>query len=189
MSAATLAPSEIQRQIVEGDGATPVLLDVRSPAEYETAHIPGSHNLPLDRLDEAADRVAASPRDVVVLCQSGPRSEQAQRALVAAGARDVRVLDGGLRAWQQAGGEVVRGRPKWALERQVRLVAGILVLIGVVGGVLVADPLTYLAGFVGAGLTFAALTDTCLMGNLLSRLPYNRGPGADVDAVREALTA
>lgn len=189
MDVTALAPAEVHQRIADGNGQAPVLLDVRSPAEYETAHIPGSHNLPLDRLDEVADQVATAPRDIVVLCQSGPRSEQAQRTLAAAGARTVHVLDGGLQAWERDIGEVRRGRQRWALERQVRLVAGALVLSGVAGSALVDDRLKYLAGAVGGGLTFAALSNTCMMGNLLSRLPFNRGAGADVEAVCEAVTA
>jgi rhodanese-related sulfurtransferase len=186
MSAATLAPTDVNRELAEAGGQAPALLDVRSPAEFETVHIPGSHNVPLDDLDDAAERLTDTARDVVVVCQSGQRSQQAQRKLLAAGATNVHVLDGGLQAWEQADGDVVRGKEKWALERQVRLVAGSLVLLGVIGA-LVHPAAILLSAFVGAGLVFAALTNTCGMAHLLARLPYNRGPGADVDSAVRAL--
>lgn len=189
MPAATLAPTDVNRQLAEGNGQAPALIDVRSPAEFETVRIPGSRNIPLDRLEEAAATLAAASRDLVVVCQSGQRSQQAQRQLVAAGAEGVHVLDGGLRSWQEAGGEVVRGRQKWGLERQVRLAAGSLVLAGVVGSVALDDSLKYLSGAVGAGLVVAAVTNTCGMAHLLARLPYNRGPGADVDRAAHSIVS
>lgn len=189
MPAATLAPTDVNRQLAEGNGQAPALVDVRSPAEFETVHIPGSHNIPLDRLEEAAATLAAGSRDVVVVCQSGQRSQQAQRQLAGAGADGVHVLDGGLQAWQEAGGQVVRGKQKWGLERQVRLAAGSLVLAGVVGSVAWDDSLKYLSGAVGAGLVVAALTNTCGMAHVLARLPYNRGPGADVEGAARAITS
>lgn len=189
MSAATLAPTDVNRQLAEGNGQAPALLDVRSPAEFETVHIPGSHNIPLDRLDDAADKLTDTARDVVIVCQSGQRSQQAQGKLLAAGAGNVHVLDGGLQAWEQAGGDVVRGKEKWALERQVRLVAGSLVLLGAIGGLVIHQAVIALSAFVGAGLVFAALTNTCGMAHLLVRLPYNRGPGADVDSAVRALSS
>ncbi len=64
-------------------------------------------------------------------------------------------------------------KPRWALERQIRLVAGSIVLFAVVASIW-WPPARYLAGAIGLGLTLAAITDTCLMGNMLMRLPYNR---------------
>lgn len=189
MSATTLNPVDVHQQLAQGNGQAPALLDVRTPAEFETARVPGSHNIPLDRFDEAVPVLARAPRDVVVVCQSGQRSQQAQQRLLAAGATGVHVLDGGLAAWQRAGGDVTRGRARWSLERQVRLVAGSLVLAGVVGSATVNDSLKYLAGAVGAGLTFAAVSNTCMMANVLARLPYNRAAGADVAAAAEALAS
>jgi rhodanese-related sulfurtransferase len=160
------------------------LLDVRSPAEFEAVHIPGAYNVPLDTLREHRDELRSMVRDEVVLvCRSGARAGQAERALAEVGMPNLHVLDGGMNAWQGLGAPVVRGRARWDLERQVRLVAGTLVLAGVLGG-LVWWPLTWLSAGVGAGLAIAALTDTCVMGALLARLPYNRGAqGCDVRAV------
>ena len=153
------------------------LLDVRSPAEFGTSHISGSYNVPLDvvksRPSEVASRLNGDP--VVLVCQSGVRSVEAQRALAAAGAPDLRVLDGGVPAYAAVGGQLVTGKSKWSIERQVRLVAGSLVLSSIVAS-LRAPKVRFLAGGIGAGLTFSALTNTCAMGRVLLMAPYNCGP-------------
>ena len=154
------------------------LLDVRSPAEFETAHIPGSVNVPLDVVRSRAADVAEgldrrSP--VVLVCQSGVRALEALRALERVGVDDLQVLEGGVPAFADAGGTLKTGRSTWALERQVRLVAGSIVLTSVLAS-LRAPKARLLAGGIGAGLTFSALSNTCAMGNALMRLPYNRGP-------------
>ncbi|MGI5321292.1 rhodanese-like domain-containing protein [Actinomadura nitritigenes] len=160
----------------------PRLLDVRTPAEFASVHIPGSYNVPLDLLREHRDDLGRRLGEVVLVCRSGARAAQAERALAEAGLPGVHVLDGGITAWQASGAPVNRGRAAWDLERQVRLVAGSLVLTGVVGG-LAVPALRWLAAGVGAGLTVAALTDTCAMGMLLARLPFNRGPACGTDAI------
>ena len=150
------------------------LVDVRTPAEFESARIPGSYNVPLDTLDEHRADLHHLTERVVLVCRSGNRAGQAERRLAEVGPPNVAVLEGGVIAWQQAGGDVRRGRQRWDLERQVRLVAGLLVLAGVLSSV-AFEPAKWLAGAVGAGLAVAALTNTCAMGMLLSKLPYNRG--------------
>jgi hypothetical protein len=117
---------------------------------------------------------------MLLICQSGNRATQACTKLAGAGLTDATVMTGGMGAWISAGAPVERGRQRWSLERQVRLVAGLIVLLSIVVSV-VFPAARYLAGAIGAGLTIAALTDTCTMGMLLARLPYNRGTGCDVD--------
>jgi len=154
---------------------TPVVVDVRSAAEYGTSHIRGSYHVPLATLAEhTRDLAAHIAGPVVLVCQSGVRAEQARRYLAAAGLERAHVLDGGLPAYTVAGGDIVRGRQVWALERQVRLVAGALVLAGLTAGRLVSPKARLLAGGIGAGLTFSALSNTCAMGAALARLPANR---------------
>lgn len=151
------------------------LIDVRSPAEFATAHVAGSYNVPLRLLSEHAGELAARlDRRVVLVCASGVRATEAQQRLARVGADHVHVLDGGIGAYSAAGGEVVRGRARWPMERQVRLIAGSLVVAGFALG-LRTPKASLLAGGVGAGLTASALTDTCTMARLLSVLPYNRG--------------
>jgi rhodanese-related sulfurtransferase len=169
-------------------GHAPRLIDVRTPAEFETAHIPGSYNVPLDLLREHRDELRNHlDEQVVLVCRSGQRAGQAEQALAGVGLPNLRVLTGGIAAWQTAQAPVTTGTPRWDLERQVRLVAGSIVLLAVLASTL-AEPVKWVAAFIGAGLTFAALTNTCAMGMLLAKLPYNRGPRTDLDQVVAALT-
>ncbi|RDI34312.1 rhodanese-like domain-containing protein [Lentzea flaviverrucosa] len=178
--------AQLRRQVASG--ACPRLIDVRTPGEFETVHIPGSYNVPLDLLREHRDELRAHlDEQVVLICRTGRRAVEAEQALAAAGLPNLRLLDGGMVAWQAAGGEVRHGAPRWDLERQVRLVAGAIVLTAVLVGVLV-PPVTWLAGLVGAGLVVASLTNTCLMGMLLAKLPCNRGPRTTFTAVVAALS-
>lgn len=156
------------------------LLDVRTNSEFQTCHIPGAVNVPLDQISRYRDRLTAAQEPVVVVCQLGGRAKQAQDKLSQGGGSGFHVLAGGMVAWQQAEGAVVKGQQRWGLERQVRLVAGLIVLLSILGS-LVVPGLKFVAGFVGAGLTFAAVSNTCMMGNLLARLPYNRGSRKDVE--------
>jgi len=166
------------------------IIDVRTAAEFETVHIPGSYNVPLDALPEhRAELRDALRAPAVLVCRSGARARQAEGVLRAASLQQVHVLDGGITAWEAAGQAVRRGRKRWTLERQVRGAAGSLVLLGVLGGLRAWKPLTYLAAAVGAGLTYSAVSDSCAMGMILSRLPYNQGTGSDVRAALTQLAA
>jgi rhodanese-related sulfurtransferase len=161
----------------------PRLIDVRTPGEFETAHIPGSYNVPLDVLREHRDEIGRHlDHDVVLICRSGQRAAQADETLRTAGLVNVHVLDGGMSAWEGADLAVNRGLQRWDLERQVRLVAGSIVMSSVLGSVAVPK-LKWLAAGIGGGLTFAALSNTCAMGMLLAKLPYNRGPACDLQTV------
>ena len=116
------------------DEDAPRILDVRTPAEFETAHIPGSYNVPLDLLREHRDELARHiDEDVVLVCRSGARASQAEQALGQAGLPGLHVLDGGMDRWERSGAPVTRGRRTWDLERQVRLVAGSVVATSVAG--------------------------------------------------------
>lgn len=169
--------------------AAPRLLDVRTAAEFETAHIAGAYNVPLDTLKEHREDIAAHlDEDVVLVCRSGQRAAQAEQALSGVGLPNLRVLEGGMQAWERTGGPVQRGRQRWDLERQVRLAAGSLVF-GSVAASTVAPRLKWLAGAVGAGLGVAAVSNTCAMGAVLSRLPYNRGPQRDPQTLVAQLAA
>ncbi|WP_406090602.1 rhodanese-like domain-containing protein [Streptomyces sp. NBC_01013] len=178
-------PAALQHLIKTGDG--PRLLDVRTPGEFQTSHIPGAYNVPLDTLREHRMELGRHlDEDVVLVCRSGARATQAEEALAEAGLPSLRVLDGGMMAWEASGAPVNRGPQRWELERQVRLIAGSIVLVSGIVGFFV--PGVHLIGTaVGAGLTFAALSNTCAMGMMLSKLPYNRGPRTDIRTVLASL--
>jgi rhodanese-related sulfurtransferase len=166
------------------------ILDVRTAAEFESAHIPGSYNVPLDTLGEHTDELARHINEPLMLvCRSGNRAGTACERLASSGMPNLHVLAGGIQSWDDGRRPVRRGRPRWDLERQVRLVAGAIVLAAIVTSVFVPWA-RYVAGAIGLGLTVAALTNTCTMGMLLAKLPYNRTATIDVDAVvRELVRA
>lgn len=176
------------REWLSGD-RPPRVIDVRSTPEFAAVHIPGSYNVPLDMLREHRDELRRHlDEDVVLVCRSGARAGHAEILLAETGLPNLHVLDGGVVAWQRANAPVNRGRSRWDLERQVRLVAGGIVAAGVLGSVFVPR-LKWVSGAIGAGLTTAALTDSCLMGQLLSKLPYNRGASCDLASVLHQLEA
>jgi rhodanese-related sulfurtransferase len=174
MSVLEITPQELAERLQRG---TAELIDVRTPVEFRAVHLAHARNVPLDRLDPAAITKARRPGEpLYVVCQSGTRGRQACEKLVAAGLTDVWNVAGGTVACQQAGLPVVYGRKAVSLERQVRIAAGSLVLLGLVLGWLVHPAFVALSAFVGAGLVFAGITDTCGMGLLLARMPWNRCP-------------
>ncbi|OBJ50295.1 rhodanese-like domain-containing protein [Mycobacterium sp. 1423905.2] len=161
----------------------PRVIDVRTPAEFETSHITGSYNVPLDVLRQHRSEIVEHlDDDVVLVCKSGQRSSQANELLRQAGIESARVLDKGIVDWESNGFAVDRAAQRWDLERQVRLVAGSIVLSSVLGSIAVPQ-LKWVAAGIGGGLTFAAVSNTCWMATALSKLPYNRGAGSDATTV------
>jgi rhodanese-related sulfurtransferase len=172
--ASSLLPSELQSLLASGAPAQ--LLDVRSYPEFAAGHLRGARLLPLDDLPRRLDEIDRH-QPVVVVCRTGKRSALAREALGRAGFERVADLAGGVAAWQDAGLPLDKSaRVPWSLERQVRIVAGSLVLLGIVLGLLVHPAFLGLSAFVGAGLVFAGITDWCGMGLLLAKLPWNRSP-------------
>ena len=163
---------ELKQALEEGRAR---IVDVRTPAEFGEVHIAGSELMPLDRLE--ADRLKGGDKECVIVCRSGKRAAQAKEKLEAAGCERIKVLEGGVQAWEQAGLPVNRGKAAVSLERQVRIAAGLMVLLGVGLGTWVHPACYGIAAFVGAGLTFAGITDWCGMGMLLARAPWNQRKG------------
>jgi rhodanese-related sulfurtransferase len=162
------------------------LLDVRTGGEFKGGHIPGSYNVPLETLTEHAADLADVEHPVVLICRSGVRADQAHDTLAAAGKQTMHVLDGGIDAWQQAGGEVTStGQGRWPMDRQVRLIAGSMALAGVAAST-IAPPAKWLSAGVGAGLAWSAISNTCAMAAVLAKLPYNRS-SCDITAVLQEM--
>src|SRR5579862_5537767 len=148
------------------------LIDVRTPAEYRDVHLAAARNVPLDQLDPAAlikARNGSGNDPLYLICKSGGRSSRACEMFVQAGFSNVVNVEGGTIACVEAGAPVVRGQAAISLERQVRIAAGSLVLIGAIGSYWFYAMMG-LSAFVGAGLVFAGVTDTCGMGMLLARM-------------------
>lgn len=150
------------------------ILDVRTTTEFRAAHIPGSYNVPLDQIAEHAVELSRVDEPVILVCRSGARAARAEAALRMCGMTHAKIMQGGIVEWEATGLPVRRDASRWDLERQVRFTAGLIVLLSVVGGLLIDSTLYLVAGAIGAGLVGAALTNTCMMGMLLLRLPFNR---------------
>ncbi|MFJ1929286.1 MULTISPECIES: rhodanese-like domain-containing protein [unclassified Streptomyces] len=166
------------------------VIDVRTPGEYASGHLPGAHNIPLDRIPAAlpALRAAAARGELLMVCASGGRSATACGELAAAGIAAA-TLTGGTTAWAEEGHALDRPAGTsgaWAMERQVRLAAGSLVVLGLAVGTRYR-PARALSAAVGGGLVFSALTNTCGMAAVLARLPHNRPRRTDLDATLAAL--
>ncbi len=165
-------------QVPTGD-ARALLLDVRTLGEFTEIHVPGSASLPLHLLEAAKVQVLMAGKSACYLfCRSGGRAEQAAEKLHAAGLQNLYVVKGGVDAWAAAGLPVSKGRATMSLERQVRLTAGLLVLIGSVLGYFASPAWLALSAFVGAGLMFSGITNTCGMAMILARMPWNNRASA-----------
>lgn len=171
----TITPAELSRRLSEDPEL--MIVDVRTPGEFATTHIRGSYNVPLDQLTEhTADLAERMGEHVVLVCQSGSRAGKACAALHEVGFGSADVLEGGIASFEQSGGAVVRRGSRWAMDRQVRMAAGSLVLAGTLAGQLIHPRLGLLAGAIGAGLTYSALSNSCAMASVLSTMPWNRVP-------------
>ncbi|WP_431041049.1 rhodanese-like domain-containing protein [Streptomyces sp. P1-3] len=167
------------------------VIDVRTPGEYAAGHLPGALNIPLGQLPRAlpALKAAADRSDLLVVCASGARSEDARRTLAEHGVAAAS-LTGGTSAWADRGYDLHRpaaaGRTTWSMERQVRFTAGAVVLTGLGLG-LRRPAWRLLSAGIGAGLVYSAVSDTCGLAAVLAKLPHNRPRAADLDAALAAL--
>lgn len=168
----TIAPASLQTILDDQPLAT--VIDVRTPVEFDEVHVPQAQSIPLDEL-KPGSLPLPKDRPVYLLCRSGQRATKAAEKFAKEGFTQPVVVEGGTLAWIDAGLPVTRGTGKvMSLERQVRIVAGAIVFIGVVLAQLVDHRFIWLSGFVGAGLVFAGISDFCGMGLLLAKMPWNR---------------
>lgn len=174
MSVSTITPRQLLDKAKSGEAVE--LIDVRTPVEYREVHAELAKNVPLDQLDpgQIVQGRNGEGQPLYVICRSGSRANQACEKIQAAGYENVVNVEGGTLAWDEQGLPVVRGKKSISLERQVRIAAGSLVVLGVVLAVTVNIWFVALAAFVGAGLVFAGVTDTCGMGMLLAKMPWNQ---------------
>ena len=166
-----LTPAQVQSQLQAGEA---MLIDVRDPVEHAGARIPGATLMPLAKFDPAMVKVDGASR-AIFHCKAGMRSAKACQKMLEAGHAEAWQLGGGIDAWIQAGLPVERdARAGISIIRQVQMVAGSIVLIGSLLGGFVSPWFFIVSGFIGAGLLFAGITDTCGMAMMLSKMPWNR---------------
>ena len=188
MSVPTISPATVAEHAEYAERGIPFdLIDVRTPAEFGGVHAAMARNIPLDVLDPEAlrERRKKLPGPIYVICERGGRSSDAAQRLLAAGHADVFSVDGGTLAWDSAGLPVVRGEKVMSMERQVRIGAGLIVLLGV-GLSFVHPYFLGIAGFVGAGLVFSGVTDTCGMAYVLGKMPWNQATAPAVCSPKQA---
>ena len=149
--------------------------------ELAAEHIEGVRHIPLEQLEDLADKVRATPAPRMLLCQSGNRATQAQQKLVDMGIGGLSVIEGGMNAYKAADGEYIKGKGVISLERQVRIVAGFIVLTGALLAYFLHPAYAFISAFVGIGLMFAGITDTCGMAMLLTKMPWNRTENFSAD--------
>ncbi|MEM9481528.1 MAG: rhodanese-like domain-containing protein [Verrucomicrobiota bacterium] len=173
MSLKLIAPMELKERLAANAGLK--LIDVRTPPEFRAVHVDGAVNLPLDRITrESYEEVAGEAEDVILICKSGARSGKAGEQLIESGVGGLSSVDGGTDRCVEEGLPVRRGKSAISLDRQVRITAGSIVLLGSFLGLLVHPGFLALPLFIGAGFVFSGVTDTCGMGMMLSKAPWNR---------------
>ncbi len=176
----TIDPLEVRSLIDAGYQLN--LIDVRTPVEFREVHAVGARNIPLDELN-AEDLVRDREEDAepfYFICRSDSRGKKACEAMIAAGCPDAVNVAGGTIAWDDLGLPVVRGAKAMSLERQVRIVAGTIVFTSVAISWLFQQPLIAgVAAFIGAGLVFAGVTDTCGMAMVIAKMPWNKVPATE----------
>lgn len=170
MAFAKLSPAEAYRRLSEYPEEY-VLVDVREKEEFDALHARMAMSLPLQQL-KGRDISDLQAKKIVCICQSGARGEKAAALFVEKGCEAYN-LEGGTSAWEKAELPVIRGNSTISLERQVRIAAGGLVLIGSLAG-LVVKPLLILPLFIGGGLLYSGVTNSCGMARALAKMPWNR---------------
>lgn len=167
-----------------------IIIDVRTPMEHAEKHLSKGHMLmPLDELspkDSIAGKGLSKGSSVYLLCRNDNRSRKAAERFTKEGFNDVYVIEGGLAACESHGHEVegydtrcaVAGSRPISLERQIRIVAGLLAAIGALLGLVVSPVFSIIPLFVGCGLVFAGVTDLCGMALILTKAPWNKRAGA-----------
>ena len=167
-----ISPGEAAK-ILKNDSQSKIL-DVRSAMEVSQTHIDNSINIPMDMISAKIGELSQSKQNYLVLCHSGNRAAMAADMLMQSGIHNVKVIEGGIARWEKEKLPVIKGPGGISLERQVRVIAGSLILTGIILAWLVNWGAIFISVFVAGGLVYAGITDNCLMGMLLMKLPYNK---------------
>lgn len=164
----TIAPREAWEKMQSGA----LLLDVRELPEWDESHVPGAALLPLGKV-KSDPQGAALASEVFTLCKTGCRAEAAAAVLREQAGVAAKHVEGGIEAWRAAGLPTQKGDGRTiSLERQVRIGAGVLILLG-----LLVRRLRFISYFVPCGLIFAGITDHCGMAKVLASAPWNQPRG------------
>jgi len=156
------------------------VLDVRTAGEYRLGHIPGAQLIPIEELAPEVvktqfRRPSLGHEDTLyITCQTGPRARQAAERLKLAGYHNVALVEGGTQRWEQDGLPLQSCGKAIALERQVQIAIGSLLVLKTLLGFSVHELFFALTALIGAGLIVAGTTRWCGMEKLIARMPWNR---------------
>ena len=155
----TISPKKLHE--LKNANSNITLIDVRTPVEFRSVHVGFAENLPLDEIDkDSASKVAENKDEVYLICKSGARSAKAYEKFASYGYQNIISVDGGTEAWSDSNYPVIEGKKSISIERQVRIAAGGLVVVGIALSFAVHISFIGISAFVGAGLMFAGITDT-----------------------------
>lgn len=148
------------------------LVDIRTPHEHKRECIGCAENI---LVEDIYDANIDSDEVVVLHCQSGNRTNQAAEKVAGLTAKKIYLLDGGINAWKQHKQPTQKNvKEPLPIMRQVQIIVGFMVLLGVILSFTVSQYFAILSGFFGAGLLFAGLSGTCGLAIMLEFLPYNK---------------
>lgn len=181
----TMTPQELKVCLSGSDNVACV--DVRTEAEHDLNHIPGTINIPLDQLQQHIGQLKKYDK-IVVQCASGSRSAFACNVLPGLGVKDVSSLEGGIMAWEQAGLPLHKKKGfRLPLMRQVFLVAGTMNLFGLLLFVVTHNMASLLfCLLVGSGMVFSGSTGNCLMSKILIKMPWNQATKTNAEKMSES---
>lgn len=170
MEVREIKAQDAQQRLAEGRAE---LIDIRDAGERKSLYIPQARWMPLSGLEAG---LKAEPQQTVGIfhCRSGRRTREHAERLAAVGYGETLLLEGGIMAWQKAGGPVASDSGGIDVMRQVQMVAGSLIVLGFALGMWVAPGFFWLSGLVGAGLIYAGASGSCAMATMLAKLPFNR---------------
>lgn len=165
--------SELKEIMEKSNPKNYLILDVRTKPEHKNISIKESLNIPLDKIKEHKKDLEKYDT-VYIHCQSGARSQKACQELQNISNTKVVNIKGGILAWEKEGLPVIKAsKQTYSITQQVHIIAGILILTGVILSRSLHPNFIYLSGFVGAGLLTAGLTGWCTMAKILSKMPWN----------------
>lgn len=165
----------VEKFISEIKNKNSVIIDVRNFDEFSIESIPQSKNIPLSQIEAGHHHEIPKDEKVFLICQSGMRSSRACQILKASGFDQVISIEGGINHLHKKSDMVIKKLNTISIMRQVQIVAGFLILLGVILSHFINPYFIFLSGFVGAGLLFAGLSGFCGMAILLEKMPWNKG--------------
>lgn len=164
-----------------------IILDVRSKMEHNEKRLAQQHiNVALDELDAGKFIENYCPdkeKTILILCGGGTRAKKAADKFIAAGYKNIQVIEGGLKACESSNQKLEGYATNYcstiktpiSLERQVRIAAGAIASMGSLLALIFNNAdFAIIPLSVGAGLIFAGVTNRCGMALLLIKAPWNK---------------